>query len=201
MKPTLPPLTLHGITDETPKVLTSELAEEIRQLVPSRLQMHSSWSLLYSLSRDGVSLSTLYAKSAPTSKMRAQNVRSGYILAVKDTSGNRFGCYLNEPPQIPPNGRYYGNSECFLWLDDVNDVFKVFPYSGLNNYIAYGEADYLSIGGGDGKSGLWLNSDLSKGVSDQCLTFGNEPLSRQGSSFNILGVEVWIVDPLHSSYY
>lgn len=71
--------------------------------------------------------------------------------------------------------------------------FKAFPYSGVNDYLIYCEHDYLSVGGGDGHYGLWLDSSLENGVSSACMTFGNEGLSDEGEKFEILGVEIWHV--------
>ncbi|KAL8289849.1 hypothetical protein RB597_001468 [Gaeumannomyces tritici] len=71
--------------------------------------------------------------------------------------------------------------------------FKAFPYSGVNEYYVYCEPLWLSVGGGDGKYGLWLDDSLEKGVSGRSLTFGNEPLSDQGDKFGVLGVELWII--------
>lgn len=71
--------------------------------------------------------------------------------------------------------------------------FKAFPYSGVNEYYVYCEPLWLSVGGGDGKYGLWLDDSLEKGVSARSLTFGNEPLSDQGDKFGVLGVELWII--------
>lgn len=71
--------------------------------------------------------------------------------------------------------------------------FKAFPYSGVNEYYIYCEPHALSVGGGDGKYGLWLDDSLARGVSSTCLTFGNEPLSDQGVKFGVLGVEVWVI--------
>ncbi len=51
----------------------------------------------------------------------------------------------------------------------------------------------MSVGGGDGRYGLWLDRVLETGVSAACLTFGNEPLSEEGGKFEVLGVEVWVV--------
>lgn len=68
---------------------------------------------------------------------------------------------------------------------------------------------FLSVGGGyvtlcmfsalsklttstrDGKYGLWLDDIFEKGVSQPCMTFGNEPLSEEGEKFDIIGVELW----------
>jgi len=55
------------------------------------------------------------------------------------------------------------------------------------------ETGFLSIGGGDGHYGLWIDDLFEKGISSSCLTFGNEPLSAEGTKFDILGVEVWYI--------
>lgn len=60
--------------------------------------------------------------------------------------------------------------------------------------MIYCEPGALSVGGGDGRYGLWLDGVLERGVSASCLTFGNEPLSEEaGGKFEVLGVEVWFV--------
>ena len=71
--------------------------------------------------------------------------------------------------------------------------FKAFPYSGVNDYLIFCEQSYLSVGGGDGKYGLWLDGVLERGVSGSCMTFGNEGLSEEGEKFEVVGVEVWSV--------
>lgn len=45
----------------------------------------------------------------------------------------------------------------------------------------------------DGHYGLWLDDNLENGVSSTCPTFGNEPLSDEGSKFEVLGVELWYI--------
>ncbi len=64
------------------QLLSRTLAEEIRLLIPPRLQLLDEWTLLYSLDRDGVSLATLYNKCA-----ELQALRRGYVLVVKDGLG------------------------------------------------------------------------------------------------------------------
>lgn len=71
--------------------------------------------------------------------------------------------------------------------------FKAFPYSGVNDYVMFCEQGYLSVGGGDGRYGLWLDSRLEEGVSASCMTFGNEGLSEEGEKFEVLGAEIWYV--------
>lgn len=302
--PPLTPLTLrvsgHGHPNQ--QLLTRALAEEIRLLVPARLQLVDTWQLAYSLERDGASLATLYETCKQFSH---RSPRAGYVLVIRDSglfaASSVFGAYMTDPPH--PSSHYYGTGECFLWrasvlplpgslafgglglelgpgsepglgrrshiteemlelaglppppsadttrigrsttlrgdprpranedppkqlieIDSENGLvppaitkikqsnrsgidsartsgtttperirFKAFPYSGVNDYMIFCETGFLSLGGGDGHYGLWLDSSLEKGVSASSLTFGNEPLSDEGTKFDILGVEVWYV--------
>ncbi|KAL6240155.1 hypothetical protein BDW75DRAFT_3482 [Aspergillus navahoensis] len=268
--PPLTPLSLLANEEATPiplapqnQLLTRALAEEIRLLVPPRLQLVDSWRLAYSLDRDGASLSTLYENCRAVS---ARSPRAGYVLVIRDASPSAstvFGAYMTDPPH--PDSHYFGTGECFLWRAsvlpppstslnaadgdggvyseealeraglppppsaDTTNVgrsttlrgekahskslaphaqsratnsgtttpdrirFKAFPYSGVNDYMMFCETGFLSLGGGDGHYGLWLDSILEKGVSASCQTFGNEPLSDEGVKFDVLGVEVWYV--------
>jgi hypothetical protein len=113
--PPLTPLTLKGYrqsTSEKGKLLSKALAEEIRLLVPPRLQLVDEWSLAYSLEQNGVSLATLYQKSDDY-----RGKRGGFVLVVRDGSGGVFGAYLSDPPY--PASQFYGNGECFLWRAHV----------------------------------------------------------------------------------
>lgn len=83
--PPLTPLSLNGYkynTQQSAKLLTKALAEEIRLLVPPRLQLVDEWHLAYSLEQNGVSLATLYEKSDDY-----RGKRGGYVLVVQDGSG------------------------------------------------------------------------------------------------------------------
>ncbi|CZR57635.1 probable oxidation resistance protein 1 [Phialocephala subalpina] len=261
--PPLYPVILKGHSTSTPasaRLLTRGLAEEIRLLVPPRLQLCDEWNLVYSLENDGVSLGTLYKKCDDL-----RGLRNGYVLVVRDGEGGLFGAYLTDAPH--PSPHYFGTGECFLWrastlsssfptnlppppsTDTTNMTrsttisssnspsnsrllspttsssltspsasqtslappfpnspsfasgvstperirFKAFPYSGVNDYLINCETGFLSLGGGDGKYGLWLDDSFERGVSSHCLTFGNEPLSEEGQKFEVLGVELWSI--------
>jgi hypothetical protein len=113
--PPLTPLTLSGYNHsmrEKGKILNRALAEEIRLLVPPRLQLVDKWKLAYSLEQNGVSLGTLYQKSDDY-----RGKRGGYVLVIRDGSGGIFGAYLSDPPY--PASHFYGNGECFLWRAHV----------------------------------------------------------------------------------
>ncbi|KAI9743338.1 MAG: oxidation resistance protein 1 [Claussenomyces sp. TS43310] len=243
--PPLYPVNLRGYlasTAQSAQLLSRSIAEEIRLLVPPRLQLCEEWNLVYSLEQDGVSLGTLYKKCDGL-----RGFRNGFVLVVKDGDGGLFGAYLTEAPHVSPH--YFGTGECFLWRASVlsrdpnhlhnlppppsTDTthlqrsttigvahanssasslvpptpafshtgastperirFKAFPYSGVNDYMMLCEPSFLSVGGGDGHYGLWLDDTFEKGISSPCLTFGNEPLSEEGEKFDILGVEIWTI--------
>ncbi|KAI9823507.1 MAG: oxidation resistance protein 1 [Phylliscum demangeonii] len=288
-------------TTRTGLLLSRALAEEIRSLIPPRLQLADEWHLAYSLERDGVSLATLYERCArwsggglprPSADGEVGGPGPGgggggggagaFVIVVKDGSGGSFGGYLSDAPR--PSAHYYGTGECFLWRASIVSMsvspsasgsgsasasapvssalvsslppppsgdtshlnimrsttisaaadpnpdpdpdpdpapssaaahgpnpppppppppppgspqhsirFKAFPYSGINDYMILCDADYLSLGGGDGHYGLWLDACFERGISCTCATFGNEPLSDEGDRFDVLGVEVWAV--------
>lgn len=82
--PPLTPLLLNPARASSSSViLTRALAEEIRLLVPPRLQLCESWSLVYSLEEDGVSLTTLYNKC----QSRSTSKGGSFVLVIKDAAG------------------------------------------------------------------------------------------------------------------
>jgi hypothetical protein len=83
--PPLYPISLRGFSENTApsaQLLNRTLAEEIRLLVPPRLQLCEEWNLVYSLEQDGVSLGTLYKKCD-----ELRGLRNGFVLVVKDGEG------------------------------------------------------------------------------------------------------------------
>lgn len=121
--PPLTPLTLSPGADTDPhssalqqQLLSRALAEEIRLLVPARLQLVDTWRLAYSLDRDGASLSTLFANCH---NFAQRSPRAGFVLVVRDASPNGavFGAYMTDPPH--PVSHYFGTGECFLWRASV----------------------------------------------------------------------------------
>jgi hypothetical protein len=126
------------------RLLGSELAHNIRNLVPRRLQLASEWDLVYSMEQDGISLRSLYRnndRDQQVAQMKRQRKTAdtgyaslvvnsmvgghgyhneirrpvGYVLVIQDSTGAIFGSYLNENLRLMEHKRYYGNGECFLW--------------------------------------------------------------------------------------
>lgn len=124
--------------------LTRALAEEIRLLVPARLQLVDTWRLAYSLDRDGASLSTLFANCRDFAQ---RSPRAGFVLVVRDASPNggaMFGAYMTDPPH--PDSHYYGTGECFLWRASVLP-----PPNKLG--LGIGQMGAVAGGGAAGASG------------------------------------------------
>lgn len=84
--PPLTPLTLAGYRESTShrsRLLNKALAEEIRLLMPPRLQLVDSWKLAYSLEQDGTSLASLYGLCD-----QYRGKRGGFVITVRDGDGN-----------------------------------------------------------------------------------------------------------------
>ncbi|KAG9066186.1 oxidation resistance protein 1 [Linnemannia hyalina] len=56
-------------------------------------------------------------------------------------------------------------------------IVQFWKWTGKNDYMVLSEPGFIGLGGGDGKFGLWLHSDLERGHSARCATFDNEPLA------------------------
>lgn len=123
-----PPLTPLNLQHELPEektdnlLLTKSLAEEIRLLVPPRLQLVDTWRLAYNLELNGSSLSTLYDHCEQALGPLGGTQRGGFVLLVQDgseaaTSGSVFGAYLTDLPK--PQQHYFGTGECFLWRASI----------------------------------------------------------------------------------
>ena len=107
--PPLTPITLNGFSETTTeRILTEKLAEEIRLMMPVRLQVQENWTLVYSLHQHGVSLATLYSRCKSFNSPQA-----GFVVIVKDRRENIFGAYLSDYPHV--HHHYYGTGECFLF--------------------------------------------------------------------------------------
>lgn len=211
----LPVVKLTGYLPTTKnRLVTPDMCDELRSLMPMRIQLYTEWELLYSLEQHGASLKSLYDNVAPKS---AAPMRVGYVIVIKDRKHGIFGGYTNEPFHPTENRRYYGNGECFLWKldkvprltisnegkrsdgeirEDQNEYewqFRGYPFTGVNEFAIYCQSNFLSMGAGDGHYGLWVDDGLMRGVSNPSLTFGNDILSREGRKFHVVALEVWRV--------
>ncbi|KAI0845344.1 TLD-domain-containing protein [Daldinia vernicosa] len=127
--PSLEPLVLHGYRADTrtdERLLAHGLAEEIRTFLPERLKIMDDWRLVYSLSQDGSSLSTLYKRCE-----EYRGRRAGFVLVVRDGKEGTFGAYLTEAPHPAPS--YFGTGECFLWRASLHAPLPPPPSADTSN--------------------------------------------------------------------
>ncbi|CEP07240.1 hypothetical protein [Parasitella parasitica] len=182
----IPPIRLTGrqYDDLNAAVLTETIAELVRPYIPRRFRIAQTWDLLYSLDQHGVSLGTLY--------YRMKDFEGPCIMTIKDAEEQIFGAYLSHP--FSSQSHYYGTGECFLWKlnqqQEQQPKIKVFPWTGKNDYMMLSDSDFIAIGGGDGKFGLWLDSEFDKGYSNTCPTFDNESLTLR-PEFQCMEMEIW----------
>ncbi|NXI57659.1 TLDC2 protein, partial [Chloroceryle aenea] len=125
--------------------------------LPPRLAQQP-WHLLYCTGRDGFSLRTLYWSGAQAG--------SPALLLIRNTEAQAFGAFSDST--IHCSAGFYGTVETFLFFPPV---LKVFRWTGRNSFFMKGDVDLLMVGGGSGRSGLWLDGDLHHGGSHACETF------------------------------
>lgn len=179
---------LEGYNSSTKnKLVDAEFVKNILPILPERIQLRQEWKLKFSLEQDGASLKTLYKRAE---RDPADKQQHGYLLVLRDARNNLFGAYLNERVR-PSEGRYRGDSSCFLWRRLEDGSIKHYPYTGVNDFMIFCTHHFISFGGGDGHYGLWIDDSLDKGVSYPSVTYSNEPLSGQGPKFDIIGLEFW----------
>lgn len=61
---------------------------------------------------------------------------------------------------------------------------RSYTWTGNNQFFVNATREFLSMGGGGGHYGLWLDADLNHGRSQKCATFDNEPLAGGSSSLD-----------------
>ncbi|CAI8493255.1 unnamed protein product [Hanseniaspora opuntiae] len=199
------PVSLSQYKDTTKhKLLNEEMVHELRSLMPMRIKLYKTWTLLYSKEENGTSLGTLYRccqKDYDEYRYKKQNFsRNGYLLIVQDMKDGIFGVYTDEPFHPLANNKFYGNGESFLWRIEESKnykgtyTFEGFPFQDINYFVVYSDKDMLRIGGGgssNGGAGLWIDDMLQTGGTNPCKTFNNPVLSKQGTIFHIKALEVW----------
>lgn len=159
------------------EVLEEEHIKELYTLLPARAVGYP-WTRVFSTSYDGFSLKSLYRKMT--------EFDSPVILVIQDTAGAVFGALLSYP--LRPSDSFYGTGESFLFT--FHPSFKVFKWTGNNDYFVKGNMDSLSIGASEGYFGLWFDGDLNRGASVHCQTYNNDTLA-SSSDFVIKTLEAW----------
>ncbi|XP_014505941.1 TLD domain-containing protein 2 isoform X1 [Vigna radiata var. radiata] len=138
------------------------------------------WLLLYSTSKHGISLSTLYRRS-----MLWPGVS---LLVVGDRKGAVFGGVVEAPLRPSNKKKYQGTNNSFVFTD-TSGCPVIYRPTGVNRYFTLCSTEFLAIGGG-GHFALYLEGDLLNGSSSVSETYGN-PCLAHSQEFEVKGVELW----------
>lgn len=163
---------------ETPSELVSDDQRKfLFRHLPPRVQGYR-WHLLFSTANDGFSLHSLYRKCA--------QVDSPVLMIIQDTDHAVFGALISCPPAL--SEKFLGTGES--WLFTFFPSFKVYAWTGENNYIMRGGLNNLIVGSSEGMFGLWLDENFNQGRSQAVTTFNNKPLPGK-EDFVINNIECW----------
>ncbi|GFU12072.1 nuclear receptor coactivator 7 [Nephila pilipes] len=158
------------------KILTDEQLLEINKHLPARAM--NPWELIYGSYAHGFSLKTMY---------RAMTQYDNPILIVIVNRNDAiFGAFLSSPLRM--SDHFYGTGESFLFT--FCPEFKIFHWSGENDYFIKGNVDSFFVGSSEGHFGLWLDDDLFHGRTNSCQTFANDPLCPE-EDFEVKSLEAW----------
>ncbi|GMH33469.1 hypothetical protein BSKO_01303 [Bryopsis sp. KO-2023] len=160
-------------------VLTEDHLKCLTGAIPKR-HRQAGWTLLYSTSKHGISLQTMYR--------RAANVAPS-ILIVRDTSGYTFGAYCSEAWRMAP--RFYGTGETFVFQLEPHRIYYPWKKESKvrNDFFMYGSMESIGVGG-TGHFAIWLDGELLDGHSGMSDTFGSPCLASE-DEFKIMAVELW----------
>ncbi|CAI9740294.1 Hypothetical predicted protein [Octopus vulgaris] len=158
-------------------ILTEEQITTLVEHLPGRTVGYS-WILIYSTDLHGFSLKTLYRDMT--------NYESPVLLTVRNTQSQVFGALISCPLKV--SDHFYGTGESFLFT--FHPKFRIFRWTGENNFFVKGNQESLVIGAGKGFFGLWFDGDLYHGRSHPCDTFGNDVLCEE-EDFVVQAFEAW----------
>ncbi|XP_035209758.1 oxidation resistance protein 1-like isoform X2 [Stegodyphus dumicola] len=157
-------------------ILSDEQILELNKHMPARAM--NPWDLIYGTAVHGFSLKTMYRNMT--------KFDSPVLLVIANRSNIIFGALLSSPLRM--SDHFYGTGESFLFT--FFPEFKIYHWSGENNYIMKGNTNSFVIGSSEGHFALWLDDDLFRGRTNSCQTFANDPLCPE-EDFEIKGLEAW----------
>ena len=162
---------------ESSKLFSDDQRKLLYRHLPPRVQGHT-WSLLFSTGTHGFTLQSLYRACAGHD--------SPVLLVVQDTDHAVFGACISQPPAL--SEKFLGTGES--WLFTFFPCFKVYSWTGENNYIMRAGPDNFILGTSHGRFGLWLDESFNQGRSQNVSTFDNKPLPGK-EDFIVNNIECW----------
>ncbi|CAL1281488.1 unnamed protein product [Larinioides sclopetarius] len=158
------------------KILNDEQLLEINKYLPARAM--NPWELIYGSYLHGFSLKTMYRSMA--------KYDCPVLIVIVNRNDAIFGAYLSSTLRL--SDHFYGTGESFLFT--FHPEFKIYQWSGENDYFIKGNVDSFFVGSSEGHFGLWLDDDLFRGRTNACQTFANEPLCPE-EDFEVKSLEAW----------
>ncbi|CAF0847248.1 unnamed protein product [Rotaria sordida] len=160
-------------------LINEEQSKQILLQLPARVHA-LNWYLIFSTEAHGYSLNQLYRRSLEVDHDTPS------LIIIKDVEQNIFGAFTSH--QLIVSEGFYGTGESFLFT--LHPEFRVFNWSGYNEFFVKGDLHSIGFGSGEGTYGLWLDADLYHGRTCSTKTFNNEPLTTN-EDFIIASIEVW----------
>ncbi|CAM4817426.1 unnamed protein product [Rotaria magnacalcarata] len=163
-----------------PSVLINEdQSKQILIELPARVH-GLNWFMIFSTEVHGFSLNQLYRRCGEVDHDLPA------LIIVKDVEQNIFGAFTSH--QLMISEGFYGTGESFLFT--IHPDFRVFNWSGQNEFFAKGDLHSIGFGSGEGTFGLWLDGELYHGRTCPTKTFDNERLTST-EDFIVASIEVW----------
>ena len=162
---------------ESSKLFSDDQRKLLYRHLPPRVQGHT-WSLIFSTGTHGFTLQSLYRACAGHD--------SPVLLVIQDTDHAVFGACISQPPAL--SEKFLGTGES--WLFTFFPCFKVYSWTGENNYIMRAGPDTFILGSSQGRFGLWLDESFNQGRSQTVTTFDNKPLPGK-EDFIVNNIECW----------
>jgi hypothetical protein len=132
----------------------------------------------------------------------AKEASLAYVLIIRDTHQHRFGGFICGTSLGRSGDRYQGSSDTAVFRlhtavageeqqQQVNMV-NYFAASKKNPYYILSSRNMLAMGGG-GNFALYLDGELSSGISGECSTFNSPILCYSAESFLVDDCELFML--------
>ena len=166
------------IPDGASEVITSLESGEIKMSLPRRFQRYQ-WSLLYRISRDG---------SSYTSISQVLKRKRSVLILIRTRGGERIGAFA-------PNGVSVGernsmtNGEAFVFA--FTPELNRYKWARTSQFTISLSTEAFMIGGA-GSAAIWIDGRFLNGFSERCNAFNSPQLTTNGE-FKVSELELWFV--------
>ncbi|ORX51004.1 TLD-domain-containing protein [Piromyces finnis] len=199
-------------------LLNSYICNGIYHSFPKRLRIKRSLTLLYSLQNHGSSLSTFYERSNAgygTAQLLVIKDDNDTIFGCFTAepfkinngfygTGESFLFKYQQPKQVLGHHKSFGinvrsslrnnlrhkESTAGTATEAPHGTLKIYPWAKTNYLFINSTHEYVAVGSGKGKYGIWCDNNFQRGSSFPTETYHNETLSG-AEHFNIVNVELW----------